>query len=170
MAKVSALELKQRLCAIEQEALAGLGVTCDAYPRWLAKGATPPYWINRISAVRALEGVDDYGEELSLYQYSVTARLVVAHVTADYDGETSEAIDLFLPEVIETLDARELLQSEQTDVGDFSAPMRYLIRAHFVSGVGYNVFPTSIAGTAQVGAEFQFDAEFTKLLIQAYLG
>lgn len=170
MAKVSALELKQRYCAIETEVMASLGVDCDAYPRWLAKGANPIYWINRISAVRALEGADDYGEELSLYQYTVTARLVVAHVTADYDGEASEAIDLFLPEVIEYVDARELLQSQQTELGDFTAPMRYLIRAHFVNAVGYNIFPPSVGGVQQVGAEFQFDNEFNKSLIQAYLG
>lgn len=165
--KVNIVEAKERLCAIEQEALLSLDspVQSLALPTWNPRGVPAPFWMNRVVSVSVIEGyADDYGEELSLYRYTLGARLVVAHITADYEGEVSEANDLFLPQVIEYLDARELLQS-----GAFLDPLAYLVRAHFIQGTGFTAFPLSVAGTAWVGADFQWDCDFVKQTIQAYI-
>lgn len=167
MANVDVHNLKLRCCALEKEALAALSptVAAFAYPRWFAKSEKFPYFINRIAAIRAEEGTDDYGEEMALLAYTVTTRLVVAHITAEYRGEVNEAIDEYLPQVIEYMDARELLQSVA-----YPLSMPYLIRASFSDGVGFNLFPPSLGGVSQVGADFNFRCEFVKSLTQAYEG
>lgn len=165
--KVNIVEAKERLCAIEVEAMLALDspLSSLALPTWNQKGAVPPFWLNRVVAVQVIEGyADDYGEELSLYRYTLGARLIVAHITGDYEGEVSEANDIILPQVIEYLDARELLQSET-----FLDPMDYLQRAHFIQGTGFTAFPSSVAGTAWVGADFQWECDFVKQLVQAYI-
>lgn len=168
MASVSVTALKLRLCAIEVEALAALSpaVTCSAYPRWTAKhDGDFPYWINRVLNFRTVEGYDvDYGEELEVYEYIVASRLIVAHVTAEYEGEVSEALDEMLPQVVEYADARELLQSAA-----YTTPMPYLLRASFAQGTGFSIFPPAPSGTQQVGAEFQWRCQFNKKLTQAYV-
>jgi hypothetical protein len=143
-----------------------LTVTSTAYPRWMAKhDGEKPYWINRVFSVQAVEGYDvDYGEELSVYDYTIATRLVVAHATAEYEGEVSEALDEYLPQVIEYCDSRELLQSAA-----YLTPLPYLIRASFTQGVGFNVFSASPAGVQQVGAEFFWRCQFTRKLTQAYI-
>lgn len=168
MANVSVTDLKLRLCAIEREALAALTPTVlsTAYPRWTAKhDGDMPYWINRVFSFGTVEGYDaDYGEELSLYEYMVATRLVVAHATAEYEGEVSEALDEYLPQVVEYTDSRELLQS-----ASYLTPMPYLIRASFAQGVGFTLFSPSPGGVQQVGADFQWRCQFNRKLIQAYL-
>lgn len=165
--KVNVTDLKLRLCAIEVETLEALGVSSTAYPRWMAKhDGDFPYWINRVFSVQTVEGYDvDDGEELSVYDYTIATRLVVAHASAEYEGEVSEALDEYLPQVIEYVDSRELLQSVS-----YPTSMPYLIRASFTQGVGFNVFGASPAGVQQVGAEFQWRCQFEKQLVQAYLG
>lgn len=168
MASVNVTTLKLRLCAIEVEALAALTptVTSSAYPRWTARhDGDYPYWINRVFSFAAVEGYDvDYGEEMVVYDYVVATRLVVAHATAEYEGEVSEALDEYLPQVVEYLDARELLQS-----ASYLTPMPYLIRASFAQGSGFGIFGASPGGVQQVGCEFQWRCQFNKQLVQAYI-
>jgi hypothetical protein len=168
MADIRVTDLKLRLCAIEMEALAAMtpSTSSTAYPRWTAKhDGEYPYWINRVFSLAAVEGYDvDYGEEMSVYEYVIATRLVVAHVTAEYEGEVSEALDEYLPQVVEYADSRELLQSDS-----YSTPMPYLIRASFAQGVGFNIFSPSPGGVQQLGAEFQWRCQFNRKLTQAYI-
>lgn len=168
MAKVDLFNLKERVCALEKEALAALtpSVTANAYPRWYLKNEAggKPYFINRIAAFTTEEGFDDEGEEMSVYVYTVACRLVVAHVTADYSGELAEANDDYLTQVIEYIDEHELAQSAA-----YPTAMPYLTRLSSTGGVGFAIFPASPGGVQQAGAEFSFRAAFDKSLIQAYL-
>lgn len=174
--KVSVNLLLYRSAAIEREAMQQLTapVACEAFPRWFVKCETFPYWKNRLIGMQTVEGyADDYGEEMSLYRYTVGARLVVAHVTSEYEGELSDAVDLMIPEVVEYLDARELLQSAYVDAAhslNFTTPMPYLIRAHVTAATGFTQFPPNASGTSQCGADFQWECDFNKQLVQAYLG
>ena len=162
--RIDARELKQRICAIEKEALLTLdpAIVSEAFPRWFVKCETFPYWINRIATFEAQEGDDDQGDEGVVYVYTVNALLVVAHVTSDVAGESDDLLDFVVPQFIEYFDERAHLQSDE-----FPDALLFLVRASFVTG-GYTTLP-GLAGVQAAGAAFQFRCEFRKSLEQAYL-
>lgn len=168
MAVINTSELINRLCALEVEAMNALAtpLSSTAVPRWYWQQEQLPYWRNRISNVQLITTQGDDGEEMEMYQYTLEAALMYAQVSEGYNGELDEAILQIIPQVIEYIDARELLQSNT--VG-FEEGMNFLQKAWFVSGVGYNFFGKSAAGGEIVGPSFQFTAIFSKSLTQRYL-
>lgn len=161
----------RRFCALEKEALAtltnadGNPVQCEAFPKWFVKCESMPYWCNRVGAVQAVDNPsEDYGEEFNTYFYTIVSRLVVAHLTADYAGEVDEAIAIYVPIVIQYVEARELLQSVSYPVAAIN--LRF---ASFQNGTGYATFPPSVGGAIQVGCEFIWRLEFDQDVVPAYL-
>lgn len=153
-------DIKRRFCALEKEALATLGTSCEAFPRWFVRNETPIYWTNRTGRVSPME---DYGEELGSHAYRIHARLVWAFADADYAGEVDEAVDISIPIIINYFDERELLQS----VAYPSAPLD--IRwCRLEDCTGYSAFPTSTPGLMEVGAEFVWRVEFDQTETQVY--
>ena len=167
MAKVDIKTAKLRLCPIEQEALLALAtpITSYAYPRWYAKPETSgtPWWVNRVADFSSYEAPDDDGEEVANYNYTIVSRLIVGAVQADYTGEMADALDDAIPQIVEYLDEREMLQS-----ASYTTMLPYLNRAHFVSGIGFVV--TQHDGANVIAADFQWLLEFEKALTQRYLG
>lgn len=164
LALVNMDEAKARLCALEEESLLALAVPIQshAFPRWFVKATDFPYWINRSSRVMSQIG---QGDEADTYVYTLTGRLVYAHLTAGYEGENDEAIDLAVPQVIEYVDRHEKMQSTL-----YPLPMNYLNQFNFIDGTGYMTFPPSPASAQQVGAEFVWRCEFILPNVQHYLG
>lgn len=165
MLTIDVSELKQRYCSLEKEALLSLNpsIVSEAFPRWYVKAETFPYWINRVPSLSAEEGADDYGDEGAIYVYTVNAVLVVAHVTSDIAGESDDLLDFVVPQVVEYIDARAHLQSE-----DFEDAMLFLRRASFVTG-GYTTLPPSVGGVSQFGVAFQWRNVFEKAIEQVFL-
>lgn len=167
MAKVDIKTAKLRICALETAALSGLStpISSYAFPRWYAKpeGGGTPWWVNRVADFSSYEAADDYGEEMSIYHYTIVSRLIVGAVQAEYTGEMADALDDAIPEVVEYVDAHEMLQS-----ASYTAMLSYLRRAHFTNGVGFVV--TQHNDTSVIAADFQWLLEFEKSLTQAYLG
>jgi hypothetical protein len=158
-------ELKDRIGAIMVEALANLPTPVQAvsFPRWYVKSSEFPYLIHRSAPITSVFGADDYGDEIATYAYTVTSRLIYAHITAGYEGEVDEAIDDAIPQIIQYLDARELLQC-----ADFPDAMQYIREANFQACSGFQEFPLSVAGTIQAGAEFLWRVEFDVDQVQAF--
>lgn len=167
MAKVDIKTAKLRICAIEKEALLALStpITSYAYPRWYAKPemSGTPWWVNRVAEFGSYEGVDDDGEEMAIYNYTLISRLIIGSEQAEYTGELADALDDAIPQIVEYLDAREMLQS-----ASYTTMLAYLRRAHFASGIGFAV--ASHNGANVVCADFRWNLEFEKSLTQAYLG
>lgn len=159
-------EAKQRMCALEKEALAALTPTilCEAFPRWVVKCETFPYWINRFPLFNAEEGAEDYGDEGAVYNYTITSMLIVAHSTSDWAGESEELMDFVTPQVIEYCDARAHMQSVA-----FPDALLYLRRFSFVTG-GFTTVPRTVGnGGIAHGVTFQWRTLFDKPIAQAYL-
>lgn len=155
----------RRFCALEKEALLVVGTASEAFPRWFQNNETPIYWMNRMASFRAIEDdAADYGEEINSYHYFFIGRLIVAYASADYVGEVDEAVNIYAPQVVQYLDARELLQSAAYPVA--AENLRF---CSFVDSPGYGVFPTATPGQFQHGVEFRWRCEFDQDVTQFYL-
>lgn len=152
-----------RLCAIEKEALAALSPTVlsDAYPRFYFAGESFPYFTHRLGPMN----VDADSEDFDIYVYDVVIRLVIGHITSGYAGENDEKLQEWLPQLVEYINERELLQS-----ATYATELTALTRARVVSATGYAVFVNSAIGsTQQVGTEITVRLEFEEDITQAYL-
>lgn len=166
MPTVDLQQTKQRLCALEREALAALTppILCEAFPRWVVKCETFPYWINRFPIFSADEGASDYGDEGAVYPYTITSMLVIAHSTSDWAGESEDLMDFVTPQVIEYCDARAHMQSAA-----YPDALPFLRRFSFVTG-GFTTVPRTVGnGGVAHGVTFQWRATFDKAIQQAYL-
>lgn len=165
MATIDANELLNRFCALELEASGAAGVSAQgAMPRFVWQQETFPYWINTIIDVTEEKAQDGYGEEIAVYAYRVWSRLLLANVTAGYSGENDQNINLVLPELVEYLDARELLQSASYPVAMLN--IRY---SELLSCTGFKIFPPGPSGSQMAGIECFHRVTFDKLITQAYL-
>lgn len=166
MPVINTSELMARLCALEVEAMNALDtpISSNAVPRWLYSQEQMPYWRNRITSAQLITTPNDDGEEMEMYQYSITAALNYAHYGSGYNGERDEEIFRLIPQVIEYFDAREVLQSNA-----FPDGMNFLQKAWFMSVSAYDQQGLSAGGGTVIGPTFQFTCIFSKYLAQAYL-
>lgn len=166
MAVIDTKELMDRICAIEVEALNALlpPIASTASPIWGWQQEQMPYWRNRITSAQLITTPNDDGEEMEMYQYSITAALNYAHYGSGYNGERDEEIFRLIPQVIEYFDAREVLQSNA-----FPDGMNFLQKAWFMSVSAYDQQGLSAGGGTVIGPTFQFTCIFSKYLAQAYL-
>lgn len=160
---INTSELLARICAIEEEATAAIGVTSKAVPRWLYQQEQTPYWRNRIGNVQLVTDASDDGQEFDVYRYTVETVLHYANASAGYNGEMDEAILAAFPQIIQVMDEREVLQSAAYPVG-----MAFLRYAYFQAGQGYLTLPYGAAGGVQIGSAFTWTIVFDKQILQAY--
>lgn len=92
-----------RLLAMEKEAVPGEGVVY-----WPEKFDKPPYWMNRINSMT----VDPLSADTVIDRYSMSALLVIDHMTADYAGAVfKRAQETYIPAVIQFFDDNPMLTS-----------------------------------------------------------
>lgn len=167
---INAVDQMVRWCALEKECITALTdangaaysptPVCEAFPRWSVKCETFPYWINRTGHVDPL---DEYGEEMSGYRYTIINRLVWAHYTANYAGEVDEQINVVIPQFIRYITQRELLQSAAYPTAP--TDIRW---ARFAGCTGWSIMEHSPGGALQVGAEFTWTVDFDQQNNQVY--
>lgn len=163
MCMVDLTDILNRICALEQEGMlaASPSVGCKAVPRFIYTQEDFPYWTNRVAQMTA----DDDSQDFRVYEYDITARLVIGHVTQGYRGQNDALLQAWLPHMIQWFDERELLQS--TTYAD--APETPLLRATVVGMLGFREFMNnSIGQTIQVGAEITIRCRFEEAITQAY--
>lgn len=160
---IDTTELLARVCAIEQEATAALGIVSDAVPRWQYQQEKTSYFRNRIVSVQLVTDAGDDGQEVDTYRYTIGSAFHYANVSAGYDGENDEALLTVIPQIIQYFDERETLQSAAYPVG-----MAWLRYAFFQSAEGYVNWPYGAAGGLQMGAAFTFTCVFDKYIEQMY--
>ncbi len=160
---INATELIARICAIEVEAMAVLGITCTAVPRWQYQQELCPYWRNRIVSVQLITDSGDDGQEVDSYRYTIGSALNYANVSAGYDGEKDAELITVIPQIIQYFDEREVLQSAAYPVG-----MDFLRYAYFQAAEGYVNFPYGAAGGLQMGSTFAWTCVVDKFIQQAF--
>lgn len=137
---------------------------CDSVTRWFHEQEGLPYWIMRASTFDVLEEDDEYTEDIDVYAYDLTARCLIAPVTAGYTGEWDESLQLWFPSVVEYINSRQLLQSV-----DYTTPVDHIRHARVVGGVPYGLFPSAVQGVQLLGFEIVTRVEFDTVITQAYL-
>ncbi len=165
MATINLNETLDRIVLIEKEALAALipTVTAKAVPRFFHTEESFPYWTNRIAS----SVFGDAGEELDEDNYTLVARLVIAHITSGYKGQPENSLYIYVPQFKTYLHAREGLQTDQSSDPDLRDEQDFLIRARIVSTTGLRVFENAGIQALQVGTEFNILCEFEEDNISA---
>lgn len=156
-------ELLERLCLLEVEAMATIGVTAYAKPYALHTQETFPYFTHRITA----NPVSDNGsEELDLNNPLVIIRLVIGHATEGYKGQPEGKLYEWGP-VIKTY-IQNRTNWLQAASGPYQARMENLIAARVIDNGGFRIFENSGISVNQVGREFQVQCSFTEPIEQEY--
>jgi len=157
-------DILSRVTTIAQEGLTSIGVTADVVPYFIHTQGTFPYMTVRVSNVANTDY--DEAEEFASDVYTVTLRLVVAHLTADYEGQSEYRLYTMIPAVREYLKRREGLQHSTA----ITEPP-YLRHALLTGMTGLQIFVNSGVNTVttqQIGAQFTIDCTFDYPLSQDY--
>lgn len=151
-----------RLAAIEKAALAALtpAVSADAVAYMIHQQEAFPYFTNRIGPL----AVESDSHDLDGIEVEAVVRLVVGHLTDGYRGQPESRLYAYLPAVIGTINARELLQS-----ASYPTALTDLVQARVTASSGLRIFETAGIQARQVGAEITVVCTFTDDLTQDYL-
>jgi len=153
--------LLQSGAAVVVEAILTLsGVTaCDSRTYFWHVQESFPYVTSRLGDFT----VDDDGEEIDLYSYLATFRVVIGHSGENYDGELEAWLVTAVPVIIQYINQRELLTSVA-----YPTPIDDIEFARVVNGVAYTHFVnTPVGGVTQIGAEITIRAVFREEIVQA---
>ena len=160
-------DVLSRVVGIANEGLASIGVVADTKPYFWHTQASFPYLTIRVSNVVYGDYPDELpSEDIVTDVYTLTLRLVLDHITADYDGRNEYRLYEMIPAIREYLKRRELLQSATA----LNAPA-YLRYALDTGNTGLRVFTNSgvdTNNTGQVGCEFTIECTFDYPLEQDY--
>jgi hypothetical protein len=145
-----------RIAALYVEALAELGVQADAKPYFWHWQESFPFITLQLGE-QLIDGgslsADDatMGEEIDVYDISVTAYLYAASIDSNLRGENDQALLTWIPHLIEHFNSRELLQSEA-----FPDAPDDLLMSRIVACSGVGILPGASAGqgTSVLGATF----------------
>jgi len=157
-----------RIISISKTALAGANVIADGVAFFDYTQGEFPYLTARISNVL----YDDYiegtpAEDLRTDVYTVTLRLIIAHLTADYDGRNETRLYDMIPGIREGLSQREQLQLAPAYT-DIPLGLRHAL---VVGSRGLLIFNNAgVDGNSvtQVGTEFTIECRFDYQLSQVY--
>lgn len=154
-------QLLARVVAAQKEWAASVSVTANAVPFFFHVQEAFPYFTNRVSGV---DVGDDGSEDFDRDVYTVTMRLVVAHVTEGYVGEPETALYTYMPTIKTWFNEREWLQSAA-----YPTAMTGLIRARISAMTGLRVYDNAGVSARQVGCEFSLTCEFDERIEQEYV-
>src|SRR3972149_10038596 len=96
-----------RLAAMEKESISAITTSVDAVTIFPWEQGGLPYWTNRLTTVPPVWLAGDFAS----YAFSITGRLVVAHITEGYRGEGIEKVYDYIPEILDFFDNRPFLTS-----------------------------------------------------------
>lgn len=153
-------ELLARVAELQIQALATVGVTCDAKDYFYHVQEEFPYWTNRLGAAE----YSSESEDLDTDTYNVIMRLVIAHLTSGYKGENEKNLITWIPVVKTYFNSREQLVTETT----YPTAMDGLFWARVTSNTGFRIFESTGLSAMQIGTEFVLTALFDETIEPAY--
>lgn len=156
-----------RVTSIANEGLSAIGVVADTKPYFWHTQAEFPYITIRVSNVVYGDYTEDAdAEDIVTDVYTLTLRLVIGHITQDYDGRNEYRLYEMIPAIREYLKRRELLQTASAQ----NVPA-YLRHALDTGNTGLRAFTNSgvdTNNTLQIGCEFTIECTFDYPLAQDY--
>lgn len=150
-----------RVAAIQIEAMASISVTAGAVGYFYYTQEDFPYFTNRLGPMESGYDSEDFDRDT----YTVIMRLIVGHLTQNYEGRNEALLSLWIPTIKTYFNSREWLQ---TSSGSYIAELNSLIRARVTSCTGYRIFLNSGLPATQVGCEFTLTCEFDETIDLAY--
>lgn len=153
--------LLARTIATAKEGLASISITADGVPYFYhVQDGSFPYMTTRVSNVVI---TDDEGEEFDLAEVTVILRLIVDHLTADYDGNNEAKLYTYMDVLREWFNEHDMLQS-----ATYPTAMDALYTARITSIAGLRVFDnTGLQSVQQVGTDFTITCQFELDITQA---
>ena len=150
-----------RMVALEIEALAALSptVVCDALPYFFHTQEAFPYWTNRIGPLQ----IEDQGEDYDRPIYNIISRLVIGHLTDDYDGQNEDKLKIWIPQIVTYFHQHPRLQTATLNTG-----LSQIVEARITSATGLRVLQSAGISTLQIGCEFTHRLEFLELIDLTY--
>lgn len=155
-------ELLARVVLLQKEAMASIGVTADAVPRFNHVQESFPYFTNRIADIPIS---DNGSHDEDVNSPIIAMRLVVSHLTEGYRGEPEARLYTWLPAIKTYFNQRMWLQ---TASGIYTARMENLQSARVINNGGLRVFENAGIAAQQVGAEIQLQCIFDEFIEQEY--
>ena len=136
-------DLLKRFADLQKETISG----CEAFTRQAAAAADFPYWTNAL-------GPGEFeldGDEQAIEVRRVLSRLIIGHVTQDYNGEVED--DLYEQVSIwhqAIADAPQLIGTTNTTAPTYL----HALGVWLESDTGLEFFLTPGVGAVQIGIEF----------------
>lgn len=159
-------EALARIAQMYKDCLGELGVTAYAVPYFNHFQETFPYITLRVSGATYS---DDGSEDFDVDSYTITARLVMGHITENYDGITESNLYTWIPALKTYFHEREGLQHETNSTTyDETDWLNQLVRARMTDTTGYRVFQNAGISTLQVGSEFSHACQFNETITPEY--
>jgi len=139
-------DLKKRCGAIQTTAISG----STSLPYFMTHGATFPYWTNRLGPANT----DWDSDQMQTETRTILMRLVIGHITQNYDGQTEDLLGDYIDAVYDAfadIDAMRLI-----DGTTFTTEPLYLhpLGVEIESDTGLDMFPAPWANYYEVGVEF----------------
>ena len=163
-------DLLARLIAMEAEALdatvaalIGGGVTgIDCIPHIFYEQSQLPYVVHRVGP----SFTDNDAQDFSLRTYDVFIRVVIAHMTENYEGENETLVDEIIPLLEEYLLKHPMLT---TDAGVYTAEPTWLHPDGIELGDTTGVIPFEIGGigSVHIGEELSISVPVIRTLEQS---
>lgn len=152
-----------RVVELEIEALNALStaVPCDAKPYFFHWQEDFPYWTNRLGTMNYWRGEED--EEFDYPEYTIVMRLVIAHLTQDYDGFNEDKLKMWIPHIITYFSQRRWLQTATTSAG-----LNSLVEARITGSTGFRVLQSVGLPGVQLGCEFNLRCRFVESVDLTY--
>ncbi len=131
---------------------AALPATKAAFAQFWRLAPNFPYWTNRLGPLRVAYD----GEPDQTHTWQVVMRLVIGHLTQDYEGALEGRLPGWLQDTVAYFQARPQLRRDYTD-----AELLYLspLGASVVGVTGYRAF-VRIGESSQIGAEITLEVPF----------
>jgi len=163
-------DMLARLVAMEAEALdatvaalIGGGVTgIDAIPHLFYEQSQLPYIVHRVGP----SAPENITEDISIRTYDVFIRVVIAHMTENYEGDNEEMLDEIMPILEEYLLKHPMLT---TDAGVYTTEPTWLFPEAIEIGDTTGVIPFEIGGigSVHIGEELSISVPVMRTLEQS---
>ena len=150
-----------RVVELEIEALNALStpVPSDAKPYFFHWQEEFPYWTNRLGTMTQGEQDEEFDEP----EYTLVMRLVIGHLTQDYDGFNEDKLKQWIPHICTYFSQRRWLQTATTSAG-----LSNLVEARITGCTGFRVLQSVGLPGIQLGCEFNLRCRFVEQIDLTY--
>lgn len=157
-----------RVVAIQKEAMLALAapITVDSVPYYYHWQDDGVYFTNRLGPITVTEGLpdDEIAQDYQTSVYQIIMRMVIGHLTEDYDGNNEAKLKDWIPHLITYFNERPGLQHAAAPVH-----LDNLWSALVTGCTGFAILQSTGLSVQQLGCEFSLTCTFTEEIELAYV-